>query len=102
MHLFGNYLALHCEGVTVAMAHLQGGSVTVANGDRVKVGQLLGRVGNTGQTSEPHLHMHAVRGRVVDPEVLGATGEPVPMVFGPDRAYLVRHDLVQTADPDRD
>ena len=39
-------------------AHLQQGSVKVNEGDKVETGQLLGLCGNSGNTSEPHLHYH--------------------------------------------
>ena len=37
-------------------AHLQPGSVSVAAGQRVRAGDLLGRVGHTGNSTSPHLH----------------------------------------------
>lgn len=40
------------------VAHLQPGSITVAPGDRVRMGQPIGRVGNSGNTTEPHVHLH--------------------------------------------
>jgi murein DD-endopeptidase MepM/ murein hydrolase activator NlpD len=40
------------------VAHLRRGSVAVAQGDRVAKGQMLGRVGNSGNSSEPHVHVH--------------------------------------------
>ena len=40
------------------IAHLQPGSIVVKAGDRVVAGQLLGRVGNSGFSSEPHVHLH--------------------------------------------
>ena len=40
------------------IGHLQPGSVAVRVGDRVKVGQPLGRIGNSGNSSEPHVHLH--------------------------------------------
>jgi len=44
------------------VAHLQKGSVTVKTGDRVKTGQTLGLCGNSGRTSEPHIHFHLQTG----------------------------------------
>lgn len=95
-HGAGNHVALHCDGVTVILAHLQEGSVRVAPGDRVPAGAPLGRVGNSGNTSEPHLHVHAVRGRVTDPEAQLWTGDGVPLRF--DGRFLVRNDRL-TVDP---
>lgn len=60
------------RGYSLFYAHLQPGSLKVREGDRVREGQLIGRVGNTGQADAPHLHMHVVRGR--DP--LAAEGVP--------------------------
>lgn len=39
-------------------AHLQPGSIRVKLGDRVTRGQVLGLVGNSGNSTEPHLHFH--------------------------------------------
>jgi murein DD-endopeptidase MepM/ murein hydrolase activator NlpD len=46
------------DGVTYrsAYAHMQSGSMTLAIGDTVKRGQVIGRVGNTGQSFGAHLH----------------------------------------------
>jgi hypothetical protein len=53
-------------------AHMQPGSVRVKTGDVVKAGQVLGLVGNSGNTSAPHLHFH-----VMDrPSALGSNGLP--------------------------
>lgn len=59
--LYGNHVTLDTGTETVVLAHLRPGSVAVAVGDRVRAGQLLGRVGNSGNSSEPHLHLHAER-----------------------------------------
>lgn len=89
----GNFVAIHCGNVTVVLAHLRDGSVSVKHGDHVETGGPLGRVGNSGNTSEPHLHMHAVEGRVVGYDELMWESEGVPMTF--DDRYLVRNDIVR-------
>lgn len=92
-HIMGNYVTLFCDNATILIAHLQKDSVAVDIGDRVRPGDAIGKVGNTGNTSEPHLHIHAVRGRVTDLEELASTGEPVPMLF--DGQFFVRNDRVR-------
>lgn len=76
-HPAGNHVMITCEGVSVMLAHMQRGSVTVEMDEHVTTGQPLGKVGNSGNTSEPHLHIHAVEGQPED--ILG--GEAVPIVF---------------------
>ncbi|MDH3306410.1 MAG: M23 family metallopeptidase [Acidimicrobiia bacterium] len=54
----GNHVMLDIgEGRYLMFAHLRQGSATVAVGDRVVAGEVIGRVGNSGNTSEPHLHV---------------------------------------------
>jgi murein DD-endopeptidase MepM/ murein hydrolase activator NlpD len=59
----GNHVVLYCDGHSVHLAHMDTGTVAVAVGDRVPAGQFLGRVGNSGNSLEPHLHISAVVGR---------------------------------------
>jgi len=59
----GNHVVLYCQGHSVQLAHMDTGTVAVAVGDRVVAGQLLGKVGNSGNSMEPHLHIGAVEGR---------------------------------------
>jgi hypothetical protein len=55
--LFGNYVVLEIKpGVYAGYAHLQRGSVKVRVGERVRRGQLLGRLGQSGNSAAPHLH----------------------------------------------
>jgi murein DD-endopeptidase len=55
----GNYVILDLGGGKYAFyAHLQPGSLRVKTGDRVSRGQVLGLVGNSGNSTEPHLHFH--------------------------------------------
>lgn len=57
----------HGNGITTAYAHMDGFNVSV--GQRVKAGQKIGTVGNTGNSTGPHLH-YVVRknGKAVDPQ----------------------------------
>ncbi len=53
----GNHVLLDLgNGIFAFYAHLQPGSIHVHVGDKVKVGQVLGLVGNSGNSTEPHLH----------------------------------------------
>jgi murein DD-endopeptidase len=55
----GNHVILNIgNGCYAFYAHLQPGSIRVRVGDRVHRGQVLGLVGNTGNSTEPHLHFH--------------------------------------------
>jgi murein DD-endopeptidase MepM/ murein hydrolase activator NlpD len=69
----GNHVILDLgSGVYAVYAHLQKNSVVVEVGQHVKRGQLLGKLGNSGNTSAPHLHFHLVD----SPSVLGSNGIP--------------------------
>jgi hypothetical protein len=53
----GNYIIMKCaDHVYAAFAHLQTGSVTVSAGQIVKKGNVLGKVGHSGNSIAPHLH----------------------------------------------
>jgi murein DD-endopeptidase MepM/ murein hydrolase activator NlpD len=57
--LLGNCVVIqHRTNEFSVLAHFQHGSMAVKAGDQVKRGQLLGRCGNSGNSSEPHLHYH--------------------------------------------
>jgi hypothetical protein len=57
----GNHVRIDTGRSVVHLSHLRPGSLRVAEGDRVVTGQRLGEVGNSGRSSEPHLHVHAER-----------------------------------------
>ncbi len=72
----GNHVILDIGGGSyVFYAHLKKGSLRVKPGDRVRAGQELARLGNTGNTSAPHLHLHVMTA----PSAL--FGDGVPYVF---------------------
>ncbi|MFE0865206.1 M23 family metallopeptidase [Streptomyces rochei] len=61
--IVGNHLVLDLGGGTYAMyAHVRRGSFAVREGDRVRVGQLLARCGNSGNSTEPHVHFQLMDG----------------------------------------
>lgn len=78
----GNFVILDVGGGRYAFyAHLKPGSLRVRAGDRVRRGQVLGLVGNSGNSTEPHLHFHLSDGATP----LGAEGIP----YGYDAFELV-------------
>jgi hypothetical protein len=83
----GNQVVIQLTpAVWAVYAHLQPGSLRVAVGDRVTPGQPLGRLGNSGNTTAPHLHFQLSDG----PDVL--TANSLPFVFD-------RYTLAGTVDP---
>ena len=69
----GNHVILDLgNGRFAFYAHLQPGSLRVKNGDRVRRGQVVGLVGNSGNSTEPHLHFHISDGN----SPLGSEGLP--------------------------
>jgi murein DD-endopeptidase len=73
-NMLGNYVSLDWgKGYFAVFAHLQPGSVKVKPGERVRKGQVLGLLGNSGKSPVPHLHFHMVNSSPL--------GEGVPYVF---------------------
>ncbi|RSS43563.1 M23 family metallopeptidase [Streptomyces sp. WAC08241] len=65
--IVGNHLILDLGNGTYAVyAHLRRGSLTVRAGDRVTAGQRLARCGNSGNSTEPHVHFHLMNGPDLD------------------------------------
>ena len=82
----------HGNGEYSVYAHLKPGSVTVNAGDRVRAGQVIGQLGSSGNSTEPHLHFQlcdkpsslscaGIPPTFVDVEVLNADG-PRPIQSG--------------------
>ncbi|MEW2067277.1 M23 family metallopeptidase [Streptomyces sp. NPDC007346] len=71
--IIGNHVTLDLgEGTYAVYAHAQRGSLQVKAGDTVRAGQQIARVGNSGNTTEPHLHFHLMDG----PDPDSARGVP--------------------------
>ena len=92
IHPAGNHLALAYHHRLIVFAHLLKHSLRVAVGDSVQAGQPLARVGNSGHTSEPHLHIHAIAGTDTS-QILKGNG--IPIYF--DGRFLTRNDRVKKA-----
>jgi hypothetical protein len=90
----GNHVLLDCDGVHVLLAHLQPGSVRDRPGQWVEAGAIIGLVGNSGNSNEPHLHVHAQRPAPAGHAPL--SGDPLPVRF--NGRYLVRNDRVSSPD----
>jgi murein DD-endopeptidase MepM/ murein hydrolase activator NlpD len=84
-HPFGNVVMIRIADsapeLYVVLGHMRKGSVVVSAGMQVKKGDPIGRVGNSGNSSEPHLHVHVQDGPVIK------AGYSVPFVIN-DRAVL--------------
>lgn len=71
--LTGNYIILkHSNGVYVAFCHLLPASITVSVGQVVKKGEILGRIGHSGNSMFPHLHFQLMD----SPNISVAKGRP--------------------------
>jgi hypothetical protein len=92
-HLEGNFVLMRCGGHFVFLGHFRRGSIAVEPGAEVSVGAPLGQVGNSGNTDEPHLHLH-----VQTPGPTGAplSGRPVHVTFG--GRFLARNMIVAGAE----
>ena len=69
----GNHVSLQISpGVWAVYAHLQPGSLSVKTGDEVRKGQVIGKLGNSGNSSGPHLHFQLSDG----PEITTSNSLP--------------------------
>lgn len=77
----GNHVIIRIEetGTYLVIAHLKPDSVAVETGSMVEEGQVIGQCGNSGNTSEPHIHIHHQR---QDPTVFPLNfAEGLPLYF---------------------
>lgn len=87
----GNYVVLdHGNGEFSFLGHLQQGSVVAEVGRRIEVGARLGSCGNSGDSSQPHLHFHLQNTPEVD------AGEGLPAQF---HAYVANGSPVERGEP---
>ncbi|GGA54261.1 M23 family metallopeptidase [Pelagibacterium lentulum] len=89
----GNHVILElAENEYAFLVHLQAGSLRVREGDTVSQGDVLGLCGNSGNTSEPHLHFHLQ----TTPDLMN--GEGLPAQF---QSYLADGEPVDRGEPIR-
>lgn len=70
----GNHVVIRSGGVLVLLAHLRSGSVRVRVGDVVRPSEQIGECGNSGNSTEPHLHIQVSASVARD-------GRGIPLVF---------------------
>ncbi|MBF4692516.1 M23 family metallopeptidase [Fusibacter sp. Q10-2] len=76
----GNYIFIQIDetGTYLVMSHLKPNSALVNVGQSVKTGEQIGLIGNTGSTTEPHLHIHHQR---ENPNEILLFAEGLPLYF---------------------
>ncbi len=88
MSPLGNHVMIACDEAQIILAHLLKSSVVVSVGDSVARGEMIGRVGNSGYSNEPHLHLQALQ---LDPQ--GASpAKPLAVTFG--GRFVAINDIV--------
>jgi hypothetical protein len=88
-NLAGNHVIVDCEqeNVRVVMAHLQKDSLKVNKGELISEGDPVGNAGNSGNTTQPHLHIHAV---AAGEDILKGRGVPITL----DGRFPTRNSLI--------
>lgn len=97
-HPVGNGVVIdHGNGEFSVLAHMQPKSVRVKVGDRVAAGDVVGKCGNSGHTTEPHIHYHLQDG----PDFTTAEGLPAAFVHicvngkSVDKAEPVKGEVIK-------
>lgn len=95
----GNHVMIQSDSGEVAfMAHMRSGSIKVSIGQRIVAGQLVGEVGNSGNTTAPHLHLNLFD-QMDDP----LRGKVIPFIFQSyDCLYGNTWKTVENAVPQKD
>ena len=89
----GNHVVIDLGHAEYALlAHMQSGTISVSEGDRVESGDTIGQCGNSGNTSEPHLHFH------IQDEPMFGRGEGKPAFFN---NYIADGTRVERGEPKR-
>ena len=81
------YLRLDESGTYLILAHLKKGSIKVREGQHVNEGEFLAQVGNSGSSSEPHLHIHHQRQNPSKVSMFLAEG--LPLYFQTEKGAMM-------------
>jgi murein DD-endopeptidase MepM/ murein hydrolase activator NlpD len=98
---FGNMITLKtASNEFIVYAHFEEATIRVKKGDKVKKGQQLGNCGNSGNSSQPHLHFH-LQDRAANFQAIGATSyfQNISVNGGLEKEYSpVKNDKVRRPD----
>ncbi|WP_150460361.1 M23 family metallopeptidase [Nesterenkonia ebinurensis] len=89
--LAGNHVMIESGGIIVALCHLRQGSINVHTGQQVQAGDVLGGCGNSGNSTEPHVHVQAIDNRDIE------RANAVPLTF--DGALPVNGEVIHVPEP---
>ncbi|ADY21204.1 M23 family metallopeptidase [Bacillus paranthracis] len=81
------YIRLDESGTYLILAHLKQGSIKVKEGQHVNEGEFLAQVGNSGSSSEPHLHIHHQRQNPSKVSMFLAEG--LPLYFQTEKGAMM-------------
>lgn len=93
----GNYVVIdHLNGEFSFLAHFQKNSVIVEIGDAVQKGQEVGKLGNSGRSTGPHLHYHMQTSAIFEVDNPNENGIGLPMQF---LNYFANDILIERGEP---
>ncbi|MDT0354068.1 M23 family metallopeptidase [Pseudonocardia charpentierae] len=91
----GNHIVLDIgQGAYAFYAHLLKDSLLVKVGDQVRKGQVIAKLGNTGNANASHMHFHVMNG----PSVLGSSGIPYVLDSFEYQGQISAQQLANTDD----
>ncbi len=93
----GNYVSIETSRGYAILAHLKKGSIAVLPGVPVRAGDLIGRCGNSGNTTQSHLHVHAQNRAQIAVDV--AEGIPIAFVDNAGQAWILDYGDVLEPTP---
>ena len=95
-NVVGNYITLDLGSQRFAVyAHLVPGSVLVKVGDKVKAGQPIAKLGNSGNSDAPHLHFHLVNAN----SPLAAEGVPYELDHFTQTGFVSGPEILDKGEP---